>query len=182
MRGTIHPIDEYTSDCEMDALPRQRRTQLAIGQQMVEYFQKNKMFRISDLTKHLQLNTAIIMDWIDLYQRFNQGPQIREMTVNNHVVYEVVQGRPAQPPAGTPIKLAPTKGIRRTKLQKGIALEAFLTQQRQAFFRTTMEEALGMKSAQARSWIALYQLFNQGPRVVEEEAGKGKYTVNITKV
>jgi hypothetical protein len=166
----------------MEELTRQRRTQLAIGQELVKYFQENNLFRISDLIKYMRMNSRTIIDWLEIYQRFNQGPKIRELKVNDHVVYEV-EGKMAKvpQPTGKPTKLAPTKGIRRTKLQKAVAFEAFLTQQNQAFFRTTMEEALGMKSVQAQSWIALYQLFNQGPRVISVET-KEKVTYRVEKI
>ena len=58
-------------------------------------------------------------------------------------------------------------------LQKAVTFEAFLTQQTQAFFRTTLEDTLGMKLTQARNWITLYQLFNQGPRILPKKTQKG---------
>lgn len=155
-------------------MSKERRTQVEIGQDMVQFFtQRQDLFSLEELMQALKMNRRTVTDWLELYQIFNQGPAIRKIKVNNHIVYEVLHGEDYTPQNLGKVILQPTKGERRTKLQKGVALVAFLEQQEQAFFRSTLEEQLGMKPEQSTNWIDLYQEFNHGPHLHKEELETG---------
>lgn len=131
------------------------------------------MFSLGELMEALKMNQRTVTNWLKLYQVFNHGPAIWKIKVNKHIVYEVQQEEGYTPQELGEVELQPTRGERRTKLQKGIALVAFLQQQEQAFFRSTLEETLGMKPSQSTNWIELYQAFNHGPRLQKEEIEEG---------
>lgn len=154
-------------------MSKQRRTQIEIGRDMITFFQNQKdRFSIGELIEAMKMNIRTVEDWLHLYQAFNRGPTIREIKVNDSVVYEVLHEEEKGDTSLEKVELEPKKGIRRSKLQKGVALVAFLRQQEQAFFRSSMEQALGMKPDQSKNWIKLYQIFNNGPVLLEEKLDK----------
>lgn len=154
-------------------MSRQRRTQIEIGRDMITFFQKCKdMFSIGELIEAMKMDSRTVEDWLHLYNLFNRGPTIREIKVNDHVVYEVLHEEEKTVATMGEVNLEPKKGVRRSKLKKGAALVAFLHQQEQAFFRSSIEKVLGMKPTQSKNWIELYQVFNKGPVLMEEKLDK----------
>ena len=140
---------------------------------MIAFFQKQKnVFSLGELIGELKMDTRTVKDWLSLYQVFSQGPALRKIKVNDHVVYEVIHKEEKKEITKGKVTLGPKEGLRRSKIQKGVAFVTFLHQQEQAFFRSTMERVLGMKPDQSKNWIELYQVFNNGPEVMEEKVEK----------
>lgn len=72
-------------------------------------------------------------------------------------------------------ELGPKAGQRKTKLQVGLDFLKFIHQVEQAFYRSTLERVLGMALPHSIEWIQLYQLFNQGPQLLERKQGRRIY-------
>jgi len=73
------------------------------------------------------------------------------------------------------------KPIRKTKLQVGLNFIRFLDWVEQAFYQTTLERVLRMALPHSKEWIQLYQMFNQGPKLIEQKKGRNINYIVKTK-
>jgi len=158
-----------------------RRKQIEIGWAMVDFMKRHQKFSKDQLRIEMSMNTDNLNDWLALYQAFNIGPKIRTIKVNGNSIYEVVRKAEQIRVEVSEEELKPVVGQRKTKLQVGLNFIRFLDWVEQAFYQTTLERVLGMALPHSIEWIQLYQMFNEGPKLIEQEKGRNINYIVKTK-
>jgi len=149
-----------------------RRKQIEIGWAMVEFMKRHPTFSKDQLRIEMGMNTDNLNDWLALYQAFNTGPKVRTIKVNGNSIYEVIREPEQIRVEVSEEELKPVVGQRKTKLQVALNFIRFLDWVEQAFYQTTLERVLGMALPHSIEWIQLYQMFNQGPKLIEQKKGR----------
>jgi len=148
---------------------------------MVEFVKKHSIFSKDQLRIEMSMNTDNLNDWLVLYQAFNIGPKLRTIKVNGNSIYEVVRKTGQIRAEVSEAELKPVVGQRKTKLQVGLNFLRFLDWVEQAFYQTTLERVLRMALPHSIEWIQLYQMFNEGPKIIEKKKGRNINYVVKTK-